>query len=248
MRLWRNRGDGQCEEVAALEEIQDEGSGKALLTFDYDRDGDLDVFVVNTGGPARLFRNDAQNANSYLSLKLRGGMSNSFGWGARVRVTAAGKTQVAEVNGGSGFLSQSAAPLFLGLGQAERIDILEVRWPSGFTQTLRNVNVNQELEIRENSGPGALPAKNFFSASPNPFLQHSLLHFSVARNETQRLVIFNARGLRVRALHSGKIGVGTHILLWDGRDDRGQQVPAGVYFGRLVSPSRSQQVRLLRLR
>ena len=102
MRLWRNNGDGTFDEVSELEGITDTGSGKGLLTWDYDRDGDLDLFVVNNGASPVLYRNDSPGNNAWLHVDLVGTLSNPTGIGARVRVVAGPTTQIREANCGSG--------------------------------------------------------------------------------------------------------------------------------------------------
>ena len=71
MRLFRN-DVGVFEEVGAAAGITDTGSGKGLLTFDYDKDGDLDVFVVNTGGQPVLYRNNGGNDPDWLGIEADG--------------------------------------------------------------------------------------------------------------------------------------------------------------------------------
>ena len=85
----------------------------------------------------------------YLKVKLRGTKSNRDGIGAQVRVTAAGKTYTQWNDGKSGYLSQSLIPLYFGLGKAQKVDTVEVLWPSGTTQTVRGPKVNGQIEIVE---------------------------------------------------------------------------------------------------
>ncbi len=116
---------------------------------DYDNDGDLDLLVTTCGGPARLFRNDGGNQNHWISLKLIGASSNRDGIGARVRVRAGGVTQTGMIRTGSSYCSQSQLRLTFGLGTAAKVDLIEIDWPSGRKQTLRDTTGNRLIEIRE---------------------------------------------------------------------------------------------------
>ena len=116
---------------------------------DYDNDGDVDLLVVNLNERPTLLRNEGGNANAWLGLELEGGASNRDGIGARVRVTAGGRTQVQEVRRGYGYQSQSDPRLLFGLGSAQQVERVHVTWPSGSTRTLETVGVRQYLQLRE---------------------------------------------------------------------------------------------------
>ena len=86
MRLWCN-DNGSFSDVSTAQGIVNTGSGKGLLTFDYDNDGDLDLFVVNNGSAHVLYRNNNSNTNSWLKVKASGSISNRDGIGALVTIT-----------------------------------------------------------------------------------------------------------------------------------------------------------------
>ena len=147
MRFWRNDG-GVFSEVGAETGLTDEGLGKGLLTFDYDRDGDLDLFVINNAGHPVLYRNDGGNENSWLRVKTVGELSNRDGIGAVVTVEAlaGGAKQVREITPGNHFLSQSELTAHFGLGrQSDPVSRVVVQWPSGIDQIFEDVPVNSEL-------------------------------------------------------------------------------------------------------
>jgi hypothetical protein len=155
MRLFRNHGDGSFMQVSEAAGLTDTGQGKGLLTFDYDDDGDLDVFVMNTGGPARLYRNDGGDANDWLRVKVEGTQSNRDGIGARITVTstAGGPPVLWEVNNQSYFLGQSERTAHFGLGDGVA-PVAEVRvyWPvSEEEQVFQNVARNSTLVVMEPS-------------------------------------------------------------------------------------------------
>jgi hypothetical protein len=124
--------------------------GRGLAVGDYDNDGDNDAFVVVNGGTALLLRNDRGNANHWLKVRLRGRESNRFGIGAKLRVSAGGRTAIREMGAGSSYCSQHAAgEALFGLGAMAQVDSLVVTWPGGAVQRLRSVRVDQVLTITE---------------------------------------------------------------------------------------------------
>ena len=148
--LFENRG-GRLVEVSA-----EAGPGFALRRVgrgtsfaDYDGDGDIDLFILNLNGPPTLLRNDGDHDNRYLLVRTVGTKSNRDGIGARVIIHAGGQSQHAEVQSGGSYLSHSDLRLHFGLGKAERVDRLEVRWPSGVVQVLSDIAADQVLTVVE---------------------------------------------------------------------------------------------------
>ncbi len=126
--------------------------GRTLAVADVDGDGDLDILVTRNGEPVELLRNGGGNRQHSLAVRAVGTRSNRDGIGARVVVTAGGATQVREVKTGSSYLGQNALLAHFGLGLADRVDRVEVRWPSGAVDTLRNVPANATVTIVEGQG------------------------------------------------------------------------------------------------
>jgi enediyne biosynthesis protein E4 len=155
--LFRNRGAGRFEDVsnkvgAALRQPV-VGRGAAYL--DFDNDGDLDLVVTSSNGPARLLRNDNGNQNDMLRVKLVGVRSNRDGIGARVTVrTPSGMRLSGMVKAGSSYLSQSELPLTFGLGKpAEgKVVTVEVTWPGGKRESISGVKPNQSITLQEGRG------------------------------------------------------------------------------------------------
>ena len=125
---------------------------RSAAIFDLDNDGDLDI-VTNefNSAPQVLVSNlSARRSIHWLKVKLIGTTSNRDGLGATVRVTAGGRTLMKFNDGKSGYLSQSAMPLYFGLGDAGRVDRVEVDWPSGRKQTVtQNLRANEVLSVSE---------------------------------------------------------------------------------------------------
>ena len=163
IRFWRNDGGASptYTEVAAIEGVDDDGSGKGLLTLDYDRDGDLDFVVVNNSASPILYRNDSANSNAWLQIRTEGVDSNRDGIGARVTVvpdlSSPDEFQVREIDGGSNFLGQNERIAHFGFGDGlTSVDKVSILWPSGHVQNLYDVSPNQLLDVLE-AAPGPTP-------------------------------------------------------------------------------------------
>jgi enediyne biosynthesis protein E4 len=115
---------------------------------DLNHDGKLDVVVTALSAPAEIWMNDSPNTNHWLEFALEGTKSNRDGIGAKIRLSAGGFTQFNHKSNAAGYASSSAAPVHFGLGAAKMADI-EIRWPSGTVQKLKNVQSDQILHVKE---------------------------------------------------------------------------------------------------
>lgn len=113
--------------------------------------GKLDILVSTNSGPAALFRNEG-GSNHSLRIKLMGAKSNRDGLDSQVRVTAGGVTQSKMLTSGSSYLSASELVLTFGLGQNPRADELEIHWPSGQIDRLKDVSAGQTITVKEGAG------------------------------------------------------------------------------------------------
>ena len=153
--LLRNDGDGSFTDVSEISGADDPGHSHGTVYLDYNNDGCLDLYVANLGTSAvlaqhgKLFENRCDWGNSWLVIRTVGTASNRDGIGARITVVAGEKTQVREVSAGGSNKSQSMLPAHFGLGKTEMVDSIQVRWPSGTVQTLRDVAVNRRIIIEE---------------------------------------------------------------------------------------------------
>jgi len=153
-RLYENMGGARFVDVAESVGIVDTDQGKGALTFDYDRDGDLDVFIANHAGMPILYRNDGGNVAAWLQIELRGTRSNRGGIGAVVTIEpdAADPStfQTQQLLANSNFVSQDEPLLHFGLGAREApVDKVVVRWPSGNEQTIEKVSARTRLLVVE---------------------------------------------------------------------------------------------------
>ena len=149
-QLLRGMPSGRYEDVSSRAgpalELLEVSRGAAF--GDLDNDGDVDVLLVNNEGPVRLFRNDVGNARSWLVVDLcGGGVFDRSAIGARVTVEAAGRSWTREVRAAYSFAVGNDPRVHFGLGDAEQVDRLEVRWPDGTVTDRTNVEVNRILRL-----------------------------------------------------------------------------------------------------
>lgn len=153
VRLWRNDGGGAMTEIASAANIADTRSGKGFVVFDYDRDGDLDIYIANNGDYPLLAQNIGGNDQNWLQVSLKGRATNAFGIGARVYVQAesGGPEQMHEMSASSNFMSHNPLVAHFGLGtDISTIHQVRVDWPiSGFETILNDVAINQFIAITE---------------------------------------------------------------------------------------------------
>jgi ASPIC/UnbV protein/VCBS repeat protein len=146
--LFHNKGDHVFEDVAAQLGVDSIFDGRGVAVADFDNDGAMDILVTNQNQMPLLYHNLAGRKNNWVEMRLRGA-SHRSAVGARVKVVAAGQSQIREVNCGNGYQSQSSLVVHFGLSRIKNIDLIEVMWPSGRRQQLRNVSPNRLLEIKE---------------------------------------------------------------------------------------------------
>ncbi|WP_176371577.1 PKD domain-containing protein [Desulfosediminicola flagellatus] len=159
--FFENDGTGHFTEVPGAGGAEGTllGAGDSVVSADYNRDGFLDLFVTNGMypspfdhlGPIQLFKNNG-NSNHWIEIDLVGTTSNRDGIGARVLVTAGGKTQLREQGGGIHKFSQNHTRIHFGLGQNSTIQSLEVQWPSGTVQVIENLEADKIIQVIESSG------------------------------------------------------------------------------------------------
>ena len=150
--LMRNNGDGTFTDVSSISGADDPGVGRGVAYLDYDNDGCLDLFVANLGQTATLLRNACDFGNNWLGVRTVGNVSNRDGIGARITVVSGGSTQIRQVSSGSSQMGQNALDAHFGLGRADAVDFVVIKWPSGKVQTLANVEVNQKVTVTEPGG------------------------------------------------------------------------------------------------
>jgi hypothetical protein len=148
-KVWLNDGAGQFKEVAQLIGVTDVHDGRSVALADFSNSGRLDVIVANQKGPALLYKNTVAPENKWIAFDLEGAQSNRSAIGAQVRIFWNGQQQAQEVTGGSGFCAQNQKRLHFGLGKGASVDRVEIRWPSGKTQTIRAPETNKIYKLKE---------------------------------------------------------------------------------------------------
>ncbi|HEY1203165.1 MAG: CRTAC1 family protein [Bryobacteraceae bacterium] len=116
---------------------------------DLNGDGRLDVVVTALSAPAEVWINDTPAANHWIEFQLEGTRSNRDGIGARIKLVAGGAAQYNQVSFAAGYASSSAGPTHFGLGPNKSADLVEIRWPSGILQQLRNVAADRVVKVQE---------------------------------------------------------------------------------------------------
>jgi hypothetical protein len=116
---------------------------------DLNGDGRMDVVVTALKAPAEIWMNESPGANHWLELKLEGTKSNRDGIGARIKVVTKSGTQYDHKSTAAGYASSSAGPVHFGLGPNTSADLIEIRWPSGIIQQLRDVAADRIVMVKE---------------------------------------------------------------------------------------------------
>jgi enediyne biosynthesis protein E4 len=149
--LFHNDGHGKFIDVTknAGEGFTVPHIGRGVAFADFDNDGFMDVVVANNNDPPLLLHNSGGNGNHFVSFKLIGTKSNRDAIGARLKITAGGMNQIREVQSGGSYMSQHDLRAQFGLGQASKVDKLEISWPSGMKQTFADIPADQFYSIEE---------------------------------------------------------------------------------------------------
>ena len=124
-------------------------TARAVALADFQNRGVLDVVVANERGPLLLYQNHVKAGRNWIELDLEGNSSNRDALGAQVRVRWKGQEQLQEVVAASGYAAQNQRRLHFGLGGAEKVDSIAIRWPSGRKQLLDSPAINKIHRIKE---------------------------------------------------------------------------------------------------
>jgi hypothetical protein len=129
--------------------LQIERVGRGLAVADFDNDGHLDVVISSLGQRPVLLKNQGVGGGNWITIRAKGRKSNGFGLGTKVQVETSEGRQVREINNVASYLSSNDIRLHFGLGKAKTVQQIEVLWPSGTRQVLKDVAVNQILVVEE---------------------------------------------------------------------------------------------------
>ncbi len=151
------QGTNNFEDASLELGLDSETISVEIIDWDYDNDGDLDMFITNSDGPSFLYENrilnfdDESPSLNWLKLQLEGTVSNRDAIGAIVSLTTS-EGEIKRYYSGVGFLSQSLQPVHFGLGTINSVLELEIKWPSGLIETYSDFNINTTLKATEGMG------------------------------------------------------------------------------------------------
>lgn len=148
--LFRNNGDKTFTEVGWINGADRIEDGRGLAIFDYDNDGRLDAVLRNYRSRALVLHNQGPS-HHWIQFDLEGTRSNRDAVGARVRLRIGDQWQTRVVKAGSGYISGSSQRIHFGVGEANRVDEVQINWPSGEETQMRDLFVDRRYEIVEAS-------------------------------------------------------------------------------------------------
>lgn len=149
--VFRNVGGAKFQALTAEAGLtaQPPARHRGSAIGDLNGDGRLDVVVTALSAPAEIWMNDSPGGNHWLEFQLEGTKSNRDAIGARIKVVAGGKAQYNHVAFAAGYASSSAGPVHFGLGSAKSAGLVEIRWPSGIVQALKDVPADRVVKVKE---------------------------------------------------------------------------------------------------
>ena len=158
--FFENDGDGHFFDISEIAGIQASGERihRSAIFADYDNDGLVDIYVANNGqqveaGKGNTIADEAQGDRSSFPTANRkrkiGGLTNRDAYGAEVTVTAGDLVLIQALISGTSYFSTNVRALYFGIGMSDKIDRLEIKWPSGIMQTFDNLENNQTILIIE---------------------------------------------------------------------------------------------------
>ena len=152
--LQLNQRDGTfCDaSIQAGPAVMEKSVARGLAVGDLFNDGNVDLVIENIDGPPIILRNPGVSGTHWISFELAGTKTNRLGIGAKIKITANGMSQTSDVRSGGSYLSQNDLRVHFGLGSATKVDEVEIRWPSGTVDVLKNLAADQFYAILEGKG------------------------------------------------------------------------------------------------
>ncbi|MFT7120328.1 MAG: hypothetical protein ACJAZ9_000501 [Neolewinella sp.] len=155
--LYRNKGNLEFENVASKWNVDEPAYSGSSVYADLDNDGDMDLVVTNHERPPFVYKNTTQEkglGRNWLQLSTKGYAKNTAGIGLTAKAYVGNEKLMQTMLPTKGFLGTNEALLHFGLGDANKVDRLEITWPDGRTQLLTDVKVNQRLELKYGQANG----------------------------------------------------------------------------------------------
>nr|MDP9146718.1 CRTAC1 family protein [Acidobacteriota bacterium] len=159
--LYHNNGNGTFMDISASAGtgITTVSSSRGLAVGDLWNDGRISAVVSNMSAPASLLVNQVRSGNHWIGIRTMGTKSNRDGIGAKITVKAGGRIFVDEVRSGSSYISNNDMRVHFGLGKVEKVDWVEVRWPSGLVEKFERMAVDKVQVVKEGTGTAAERSK-----------------------------------------------------------------------------------------
>ncbi len=224
---------------------------------DYDKDGDLDVYLTGAGTAKGLFRNDLSNGNHWINILCEGVASNRSGLGTKLRARAiingAPVWQLREISSQNSFNGHNMLNAHFGLGNAASLDSLKIEWPSGRRDTYSNVAADRSLIAKEgqslttgvNDRPGPLLQTFVLEQNyPNPFNPSTRIRFNLPQAQLVTLTVFDVTGRELVTLIDEHKAAGEHAIIFEASQLSG----SGVYFYRLRAGEVQQTRKMILIR
>lgn len=223
--LFRNNTSGGFTNIGYQSGLTSPIANRGSAIFDFDNDGDMDLLVnhsrmqiftvIGLSQNFQIYRNNNNNGNKWLKIKLRGTRNNRDAYGTRVIVYFGNRKLIRELDGGSSHASLNSSILHFGLGNNTVLDSVEVHWLGGGVQILYNVNTNQTLNIQEPLGLQLDPVSEIeeILLFPNPVNNPDKLKLRIKSKSDRVLTVF-VKDLMGREVATGKIQViaGQNVL------------------------------------
>jgi hypothetical protein len=152
--LYLNQGNGTFCDASSLAgpALSEPRVSRGLAVGDLFNDGNMDVVVEDLVGSPMILRNHGVPRHHWISFELAGTKSNRLAIGARLKIVSGGSIQTAEIHSGGSYLSQNDLRVHFGLGSATKIDSVEIRWPSGAIDNIKDLSVDRFYAVLEGKG------------------------------------------------------------------------------------------------
>ncbi|MDW3652545.1 MAG: FG-GAP-like repeat-containing protein [Bacteroidia bacterium] len=246
-----NRG-GLYREFGFETQTNDHSIGRGSVVFDYDKDGDMDLLVINQTPyqeenpedffrPSRLYKNENNSNYHWLKIKLEGIKSETSGIGSRIEAhLGGGEILLREIYGGSSHESQNSTIVHLGLGPYDKVDSLVIKWSASGKQVLQNIQADRLIEIAEDSEELSFQTPGF-EIYPVPFTDQLWIDVpSKDIGKTLLLRLFDIQGQEIyRRLIPSTKALGNQV-------DIRHHLAAGIYVVKLEGEGFNYKTKLLR--
>lgn len=229
--LYRQNDDGHFAIVTASAGVDGLAGLSDAIWCDINNDGLMDLASVHNDS-LKIFRNTSHTGNGYIDIELHPSLLNKQSIGATAIVYSGKDIYTQQVVSGRGLLMQDPLRLHYGLAENSIVDSVVVIWPSGHKEAFTDVKSDSRNQLKEgiggNRATGQGVVANLF-ARPVPFRDIVELSFELIYATYLSVDIYTVDGLPVRNLLSSALEIGSHTVVWDGRDSHGERLPSGTY-------------------